>query len=84
MKQGRISTRQVAILLLTAQLSVTVFSQPSAVYRVFGYAGWQAPLMALLLAAWGTWTALSMTDRFPGESIVGVSRQVAGRWAGSL
>jgi len=82
LEKGRISSRQVAFLLITTTISTVDIYHPALVAGVSGRDSWLAVILATC-AGLGIWfLALALARRFPGQTIIQYSRLVLGKWLG--
>lgn len=83
-EKGRISSRQLALLLFSTVISTITVYPPSLVAGVAGRDAWLAVVLATAYTLLLWWVIAALASRFPGETAVQYARQVLGRWLGSL
>nr|WP_279233432.1 endospore germination permease [Desulfofundulus thermobenzoicus] len=83
-EKGRISSRQLAMLLFTMVITTADIYPPALVAGVAGRDAWLSVFMAFVysLAVW--LVAVALASRFHGQSLIHYSRRIAGPWLGGF
>ncbi|MGB9804184.1 GerAB/ArcD/ProY family transporter [Desulfofundulus sp.] len=77
-EKGRISSRQLAMLLFTLVVSTIDVYLPAVVAGVAGRDAWIAIFLAVFYALIIWWVAIALASRFPRQTVIQYSKQVLG------
>lgn len=83
-EKGRITSRQMAMLLFTLIISTIDVYMPAVVAGVAGRDAWIAVILAVLYALIIWAVAIALASRFPRQTIIHYSRELLGPLLGSL
>ncbi len=83
-EKGRISSRQMAMLLFTLIISTVDVYLPAVVAGVAGRDAWIAVFLAVLYALVIWVVAITLASRFPHQTIIHYSREILGPFLGGL
>ncbi|MDQ0287233.1 spore germination protein KB [Desulfofundulus luciae] len=83
-EKGRISSRQLAMLLFTLVISTIDVYLPAVVAGVAGRDAWIAVILAVFYALIIWAVAIALAARFPRQTVIHYSREILGPFLGSL
>lgn len=84
MENGKISSLQMAVLLYPAIIATSIISVPSIVARYAKNDLWISPILASIIGFATVQIAYELHKRYPKQTIIEISEQIAGRFAGKL
>ncbi|MBY9080621.1 endospore germination permease [Paenibacillus sp. HN-1] len=79
-----IGTRQIALLLIYVIVGDNLFLLPTVVASSAGASGWISVLSGMPVGILTIWLMYTLCHKYPGSSLMEISRTVLGKWAGSL
>lgn len=84
MEKGRISALQMSMIMYPAILATELLDIPAHLYNHAERDLWLSPIMASVVGYFLVWVAWRLHKRFPGETLIGMSERILGRFAGKL
>ncbi|MNM06310.1 Spore germination protein YndE [compost metagenome] len=79
-----IGTRQIGLLLIYVIVGDNLFTLPTVVASSAGASGWISVLSGLPVGLLTLWLMYTLCQKYPGSSLIEISRTLLGKWAGSL
>ncbi|WP_028591898.1 GerAB/ArcD/ProY family transporter [Paenibacillus massiliensis] len=83
-EKGRLSTRQIAILMFIFLLGESVLIYPSVITALAKQDAWLVSLAALPFGVMVVWILLRLHRKYPDQNLIQISHTVLGKWFGSI
>lgn len=84
MEKGRISTRQIAVLIFIFLLGESILIYPVLITSIAKQDAWIASLIGIPCGVLLIWILLKLHDKYPGQNFIQICQTVLGKWVGGL
>lgn len=83
-EKGRISTRQIAVLMFLFLLGDCIIIYPTVLTNVASQDAWIASLLGVLFGVMLVWVLLRLHRKYPEQNLIQITQTVLGKWIGGL
>lgn len=82
--EGKISSIQLAYMIIPTILATSILTIPSLSVRYAGHDMWMTPLLGSLVGVISIGVAMGLQRLYPGRTLIGVCNAIFGRYAGKV